>query len=852
MVIKENRIFLSGGDSFITQQKMTAYKVTQGTVLVYIVPYANEKPGRRSFLTEVRTGGMIPAFSYQDPEYRQWRFCLSAMESASLMSIENGSTSVLRQRFAETLPLSSYGIEDFENSLVDFYETSIVSEDALIHKTQQQKKTVYENTFKLIFNVFRKDAFTIQEGKSVNPLYNAVRMLCDYMKIPIASLSKMEECCGKTFTVADIARVSHFAYREIVLEDGWQKRDSGPLLAFDKENNPYICLPKGSSSYIAVNAQTGQRQHVDAKLAENMAIKGFMLYRPFPSSKMTSKSLLRYCLGTIRTSDVVSLLIFTLLGALIGILLPTLNQQIYDTFIPLGENSLLIQISCVIASFMIGNIFFAVVKNLSSFRLVSRMSYQVQDASYDRLFNLPESFFRQYESADLAQRAMGIRGIVSVWASFAISSVVILITAVVYFCKMMQYSWLLGLVSLAMILVYGGVTYCISAKTVRYEEESARLSGVSASKLYQFLNGIAKIRIAGVENRALYEYLKPFTQTRRVERKIGLIRLAGEVIALASETLFAIILYIVMIYGNLSLSVGSFIAFSAAFGAFSSAIMQLVDGLLGLNETKPLFRRAKPILEAEPEFDDAKELPGEISGEIEINNVSFSYGKDSPPVLNQISLKIKPGEYIGLVGPSGCGKSTLLKLLLGFEQPSSGRIYYDGKDIDNLDKRELRKKIGIVLQDGNLISGSIFENITITAPNATTEDVKKVIRAVGLEQDINDMPMGLHTILSEDCGTISGGQQQRILIARAIIGNPRILFFDEATSALDNVTQSMVCDTLEQMNSTRIIIAHRLSTIIHCDRILVLDNGSIAEEGTYEQLMERQGLFYTLASRQLS
>ena len=262
------------------------------------------------------------------------------------------------------------------------------------------------------------------------------------------------------------------------------------------------------------------------------------------------------------------------------------------------------------------------------------------------------------------------------------------------------------------------------------------------------------------------------------------------------------------------------------------------------------MERLRPILRERPEFDEAKELPGDISGAVEINNVTFSYDKDSPVVLDGITLDIKAGEYVALVGPSGCGKSTLMKLLLGFEKPDHGKIYYDNKDIESIDKRELRKKMGVVLQDGKLISGSIYENITVTAPEAKLRDVNRVIAAVGLKEDIAAMPMGIHTVLSEDCGTISGGQQQRILIARALISKPRIIFFDEATSALDNITQSKVCETLEKTDATRIVIAHRLSTVMHCDRIIVLDKGKIAEQGTYEELMQNRSLFYELAGRQ--
>ena len=202
------------------------------------------------------------------------------------------------------------------------------------------------------------------------------------------------------------------------------------------------------------------------------------------------------------------------------------------------------------------------------------------------------------------------------------------------------------------------------------------------------------------------------------------------------------------------------------------------------------------------------------------------------------------------MGASGSGKSTLLKLLLGFEKPDEGRVCYDGKDLRQLDKREVRKQLGVVLQNGRLIAGSIYENITITAPHATMEEVKAVIEAVGLKDDIAHMPMGVHTVLSESSGTISGGQRQRILIARAIINRPAVLIFDEATSALDNVTQAAVCESLERMNVTRIVVAHRLSTVRNCDRILVLDNGKIAEEGSYESLMAKNGLFRQFASRQ--
>jgi ATP-binding cassette subfamily C protein len=312
------------------------------------------------------------------------------------------------------------------------------------------------------------------------------------------------------------------------------------------------------------------------------------------------------------------------------------------------------------------------------------------------------------------------------------------------------------------------------------------------------------------------------------------------------------VFYYIMIQKDLSLSIGAFSGFMAAFGSFSAAMLEICQNFLNVNMVKPMLEDAKPFLETMPESSQDAAIPGEIKGEIELNNVTFSYAPGEAPVLRDLNLHIKPGEYVGIVGGSGGGKSTLLKLLLGFEKPQVGRVYYDNRDIDELDKRELRKKFGVALQEGGIIAGSIYENITITAPNCKMARVEEVVREVGLESDIKNMPMGLHTVLSDGGGAISGGQAQRILIARALVGKPKVIFLDEATSALDNVTQNQVVETLEKIDATKIVVAHRLSTVRRCDRIIVMSAGRIAEEGTYQELMDKKGLFYELAIRQIS
>ena len=259
----------------------------------------------------------------------------------------------------------------------------------------------------------------------------------------------------------------------------------------------------------------------------------------------------------------------------------------------------------------------------------------------------------------------------------------------------------------------------------------------------------------------------------------------------------------------------------------------------------------KPVMEQEPENGAGKKIPLSLSGDIEISNLSFKYEEKGPTILDNINLKIKKGEYVAIVGKTGCGKSTLMRLLLGFETPNKGAIYYDGRDLAKLDLRSVRQKIGVVMQNGSLFPGDIFSNIIITAPWKTMDDAWEAAEMAGVYDDIKAMPMGMHTLISEGSGGISGGQKQRIMIARAVINRPQVLFFDEATSALDNITQNHVAKSIEKLNSTRLVIAHRLSTIKNCDRILVMDGGKIVEEGTYDELMRQKGMFYDLAIRQV-
>lgn len=421
-----------------------------------------------------------------------------------------------------------------------------------------------------------------------------------------------------------------------------------------------------------------------------------------------------------------------------------------------------------------------------------------------------------------------------------------------YLWRMIKYSGKLTVWALIMSLIFAVLCYFLETRSLRYEALQVETNGKAVAKLYQYLGGVDKIRMAGAEERAILEYLIPFTQEQKYEMQEKRITAISETLADVATYLFSMVLYFVIIKKKQDISVGNFMAFNSAFGAFSSAMMELVKGAMTVYRLKPTYTRLKPILDTQPEDDGQKQIVQSLEGGIELEHVSFAYSPETGNVLNDISMQVHPGEYLAIVGPSGCGKSTLLKLLLGFETPTQGKIRYDGQNISGLDAHSLRRNLGVVLQDGKLIAGSIYDNITITCPGATMKDVNEVIEAVGLKADIDQMPMGVQTVLSESGNTISGGQQQRILIARAIMSKPHILFFDEATSALDNLTQAKVCKSLDAMHVTRVVIAHRLSTIQNCDRILVFNKGQIQEEGNFESLMAQKGLFYSMAKRQIA
>lgn len=849
-----------GGEVFITESSHKAYRVLKGSILVYLMPFSDGKPGRRLFLKEVSEGDMAPGLAVDSKTDGTWRFGFVALDEADFDEVDyeardESSLDDLRLSFAGAAGLSLSSSAELEEALIELYNMHSVIEEGHIYNIRQDAESTRERSLKMIRDVFEKKGMhnEVTEAPTGLELYDCAAILCAREGIHIAPIEKIRQSMGRRYTINDIARISHFTVRQINLEEDWYRKDQGAFIAVrDEDGHPYAILPSGIGRYRAYDAKSAGFIRVDEDFAEGLSPDAMMFYRPFPEEKITLSKLIAFGFKKVYRPDIVRIVLLAVIGILTGLLIPFFNSQVYDRFIPMGNDNGLVQLGAVILACALGNVSFTVVKNLSTMRAMDSMKYAVQSATMDRLFNLPESFFREYDAADLGLRTMNISQMYEVFSKNAVNSVLTAFFSLLYIFRMYGYSKILTGRAIIMLAVSMIFVICLGQRQIKLERKKLLTDNAANASMYQFINGIEKLRMSASEERALIRYLTDYTESRKINIRKERMTVTVTTFVGAAQIIFSIVFYYLMIRKGMGLSIGSFVGFTTAFGSLSGAMFELSQSFLAVNQAWPMYEMARPVLEALPESTDEAMIPGELTGDIEIDNVTFSYDPSGEPVLSDINLHFSPGEYVGIVGASGCGKSTLLKLLMGFERPQIGKIYYDRQDIDELDKRELRKRFGVVLQNGGLIGGTIYENITITAPNCSKERVEEVVREVGLADDIATMPMGLYTHISEGISTISGGQAQRILIARAIAGKPRIIFFDEATSALDNTTQTKVMETLSSLEATKIVIAHRLSTIAGCDRIIVMDKGRVIEEGNYDELMEKHGRFYELALRQMT
>lgn len=637
--------------------------------------------------------------------------------------------------------------------------------------------------------------------------------------------------------------------RVVKLTKGWHKDAFGAMLGVRKDTGKIVALiPTGISGYCFKDSETGEKVKINKSNEDLFMDEATCFYTTFPLSKLTLKDIISYCLKIFRISDYMSIVIAALIATCIGLIVPEINRIIFDGVIASNDIKSLVAIAVFLICASISGLLFSTVQTIVSSRITTKMDVTVEAATMIRVISLPADFFKEYSAGELTTRIQYLNVLCDIVINVFLQTGLTSIFSLVYVFQIGKYAP--ALVGPALLIILA--TLILSVASTLYEmkiskkrmEVGAKVSGLS----FALISGIQKIKLAGAEKRAFSKWGNEYANQADLTYNYPLFIKLTPVISTAITLVGTFVIYLAAV--NSGISVSDYYAFNAAYAQVSTAFVMLSGTTGMIAQIKPILEMLSPILNAVPEISEKKNVVNRLSGGIEISNVKFRYEENMPYVVNDLSLKIKAGQYVAIVGKTGCGKSTLMRLLLGFEKPDKGAIYYDGKDMNTLDLKSLRQHIGTVLQNGTLFEGDIFSNITISAPMLTVEDAWEAARLAGVAEDIEKMPMGMFTLVSEGGGGLSGGQRQRLMIARAIASKPKVLMFDEATSALDNITQRIVSESLSSLKCTRIVIAHRLSTIKDCDRIIVLDGGKIIEDGTYEQLIANGGYFAELVERQ--
>jgi NHLM bacteriocin system ABC transporter ATP-binding protein len=688
----------------------------------------------------------------------------------------------------------------------------------------------------------------VQPQKS---LFASCQLIGQIMNIQFSLPEHMNSKNDTDHFLDEICEASKIRHRKVILEEKWWKLDNGPLIAFlGKEKKPIALIYGNKNQYEMIDPDSDKKQQIEEGLSEQLQSYAYTFYLPLPAQVMSGKQVCAFYFKK-NHKELLPLLFFSLIAAIIPLFPPFAYQILFDHVALTLNVSLIAQLGFALLVAAVSSALFFYLRSLSLLRIQGLFLHQVQSGIWDRLLKLRLNFFQNHSSGNLMGRAMATEEIRNILAGNAIRVAFSGVFALFYIVIMIFFSPVLACISIILLSISLGMTLLFARYKMKFEKMSLSLQGVINGTVLQLIKGVSKLRVAGAENRAFSYWAPSFAKNKSYEMKAGNANLAVNVInaALAILSFSALFAIAMALNDSKAISLGTFLAFNAAFGAFSIAIFDLSHTLMQTTSVFPLWQRSRPILEAPQEKRNDTQSFSRLFGEIKIEKVSFSYDLNGPLILNDISLHIMPGKVTAILGPSGSGKSSLIRLLLGFDTPSSGTIYYDGKDLSKLDIFKVRKQIGVVLQGSTLFAGSIFDNIACGG-TYTQKQIDKVLELSGFAEDLEFFPMQLNTLLPVGGEILSGGQKQRLMIARALISEPKILIFDEATSALDNKTQEVVSRNIDALKVTRIVVSHRLTTIKNVDYIYIMDHGKIIDSGSFDELRERSGLFSKMIHRQ--
>ena len=626
-------------------------------------------------------------------------------------------------------------------------------------------------------------------------------------------------------------------FRTITLSDGWWTRCTGYMLGFMADDNSHVVLVPGFTDYTFTHPKTGESMKA-SKHHNLLKQEALIACFPFPEEKLTVRSIMRYAVSCLCIYDLLFCLIACLGVTLLTMFTPYVCKLIFSEVIPSGDASQIVPIATLLLSAAAGLTMVEIARNLVVVRIKDKVEYSLQTAIMSRLLLLPATFIKEFTPGDISNRLLSLSRVSSNLTANFLSTLLTFLFSAVMFIQFFIYGGPLLTTGIIVIMIQ-----LFAIMMEYYYTEKVQLS-VNASgshligTLFALFSGIQKIKTSGAEFRAFHQWAKAYAPSEMYSSSQPLASFYITGVSYCLKFLPMIVtMWAAWHYG---LALSDYIAYCAVLSLVCKAVSQLQGITKMVSRLLPETRLCQPIMAATPEVKEGRRVVKRITGQIDIRGLKFRYADDMPLLFDGLNLTINSGDYVALVGASGCGKSTLMRLMLGLESPLAGSIFYDQFDLSDINLRSLRQYcLGICMQEGQLVEGTIRDNIIFNDPLLSDNDAWEAARLVALDKDIRQCPLGMDTPITVDGKGVSGGQRQRILIARALVRKPTVLFLDEATSALDNISQHIVIENLAKLKCTRIVIAHRLSTIQQCNRIIVLKDGRVADEGNFEELQAR-------------